>query len=162
MYVVDIADEIFRELNQPSTTSIPAISFWLRSNIGQLNSRIHTSYTINTDTLEFSSDLSEGEKTIFKKLYLVWFYDDFVRRNLGAAAFDSVIEVTSDGATVRMANKNELAKTYLNLKKSEVEALELLIRDYKIDVCTPRAVHGDDTIPATESVNIEYVRESRY
>ena len=44
MKVVDIADEIFRELGEPTSLSIPAISFWLRTNVGQLNNYIHTEY----------------------------------------------------------------------------------------------------------------------
>ena len=38
--VVDIADEIHRELGSPSDLSISAISYWLRTNIGQLNNLI--------------------------------------------------------------------------------------------------------------------------
>lgn len=162
MHIVDVANEIFVELNEPSTTSIPAISFWLRGNIGQLNSRLHTNYSIDEDTLEFSIDLGDMEKAIFKKLYFIWYYDDFIRRNLGAAAFDSVLEVTSDGATVRLANKNEIAKTYATIKKDEIAALEALIRDYKIDKSGPVAVHGDDTIAALQYYpNREYNRVTK-
>jgi len=34
MKIVDIADEIYRELAEPSTISIPSIAFWIRSNVG--------------------------------------------------------------------------------------------------------------------------------
>ena len=50
--IVDIADEVFRELGEPSTISIPAISFWLRTNITALNSLLNISLTINETTLE--------------------------------------------------------------------------------------------------------------
>ena len=33
MKVVDIADEVYRELGSPTDLSIPAIAFWLRTNI---------------------------------------------------------------------------------------------------------------------------------
>ena len=39
--VVDIADEIHRELGSPSDLSISAISYWLRTNIGQLNNLLY-------------------------------------------------------------------------------------------------------------------------
>ena len=42
MKVVDIADEIFRELSEPSTLSIPAIAYWVRSNVGELNNYLNT------------------------------------------------------------------------------------------------------------------------
>ena len=57
MKIVDIADEIFRELGEPSTISIPAISFWIRSNVGELNNRINTTFKIvdyGADAYEFS------------------------------------------------------------------------------------------------------------
>ena len=43
--IVSIADEAYRELASPSDLSIAAISFWLRTNLGQLNNLIDTSYT---------------------------------------------------------------------------------------------------------------------
>ena len=57
MKIVDIADEIFRELGNPSTISIPAIAFWIRSNVGELNNRINTTFKIrdtNPDIYELS------------------------------------------------------------------------------------------------------------
>ena len=57
MKIVDIADEIFRELGNPSTISLPAISFWIRSNVGELNNRINTTFKIldyGTEAYEFS------------------------------------------------------------------------------------------------------------
>ena len=46
MKVVDIANEIFIELGEPSSLSIPAITFWVRSNIGKLNNAINTQFFI--------------------------------------------------------------------------------------------------------------------
>ena len=48
MKIVDIADELYRELGEPSSISIPAISFWIRSNVGELNNRINTTFKIST------------------------------------------------------------------------------------------------------------------
>ena len=72
MKIVDIATEIFTDLDQPSTTSIPAIAGWLRNNIGKLNILIASTYAINTNTLEFDADLGETEKAIYKKLYNIF------------------------------------------------------------------------------------------
>ena len=57
MKIVDIADELYRELGEPSSISIPAISFWIRSNVGELNNRINTTFKIvdyGTEAYEFS------------------------------------------------------------------------------------------------------------
>ena len=69
MKIVDIADEIFRELDQPTDVSIPQIAFWIRVNVGSLNNLINTEYTIDTTTLEISPDPAIEEKSILKKLY---------------------------------------------------------------------------------------------
>jgi hypothetical protein len=64
MKVVDIADEIFRELGEPSTISIPAIAFWIRSNVGELNNRINTTFKIveyGPDAYEFSGSFASAQ-----------------------------------------------------------------------------------------------------
>jgi 5'-3' exonuclease len=98
---VNAMDEIFRELDQPSDASIPQIAFWIRVNVGTLNNLINTEYTIDTATLEISPDPAIEEKSILKRLYVVHFYDLKLRGSLGAAAQDSILEVSADGATVK-------------------------------------------------------------
>jgi hypothetical protein len=146
MKVLDIADEIFRELSFPSDISISSISFWLRSNVGSLNNLISTSFAVNSSTLEFDADLTEQEKVILKKLYTIHYYDLKIRSTLGAAANDAILEVSSDGATVRKINKNEVSKTYASIKKQESEDLQKLVNGYKSSAATPLQVAGDDTI----------------
>ena len=89
--IVSIADEAYRELASPSDLSIAAISFWLRTNLGQLNNLIDTSYTLNADTQELETGLTIEEAVIFKKLYFVHYYDLKIRATLGAASNDSVV-----------------------------------------------------------------------
>ena len=64
MKIVDIADEIFRELGEPSTISIPAIAVWIRSNVGELNNRINTTFKIvdyGSEAYEFSGSFVAPE-----------------------------------------------------------------------------------------------------
>ena len=68
MKIVDIADEIFRELDQPKDVSIPQIAFWIRVNVGSLNNLLHTEYAIDTTTLEISPAPGIQEKSIMKRL----------------------------------------------------------------------------------------------
>ena len=37
--LVDVADELYREMGEPSDWSIASIAWWLRANIGDLNRR---------------------------------------------------------------------------------------------------------------------------
>lgn len=146
MKVVDIADEIYRELSYPNDISIPVIGFWLRTNIGSLNNLIDTSFLLNNSDLEISPAPSLEEKSIFKKMYLIHYYDILIRSVLGASAMDSVLEVTSDGATVRKINKNEVSKTYLSLRRDHVEELNSLVNYFKQNKFEPIQIAGDDTI----------------
>ena len=176
MKVVDIADEIFRELSEPSTISIPSISFWIRSNVGELNNRINTTFKIKEnapDAYEFSGSfinasnepqafneatgalglgnpsivaIQPEEASILKKMYTVHYYDQQIRTTVGAASSDPIVEVASDGSRVRKINKNELSKTYVSLKKEEYSELKDLINAYKLRKASPVQVAGDDTV----------------
>jgi hypothetical protein len=153
MKVQDIADELFRELGTPTTLSIPAIAYWLRVNIGSLNNLIHSDFSINETTKEITqlvsnveTEINEQQKSILKKLYIIHYYDIQLRDSLGAASVDGVIEVTSDGASVRKINKNELSKTYSFVRRQEADELQKLIASYKSSEAGPRQVAGDDTV----------------
>ena len=116
MKVVDIADEIFRELSSPTDLSIPAIAYWVRSNIGALNNYINTDYTINVTTLEVEQvdtdgatvEIGEEEKSIIKMMYMVHFLDRKIRTSLVSMETNTVIAVTDQGSSVRKLNKNEI------------------------------------------------------
>lgn len=145
MKLIDTATKAWRELAEDSSTSIPAINYWLRDNVGSLNNLIHTDYTINVSNGQISPELGYNEEVIFKKMFHIHFWDLKIRSVLGAASTDSVIEVTSNGATVRRLNRNELSKTYLSAKKMAVDELDVLIAGYLSSLARPLAVHGDDT-----------------
>ena len=171
MKVVDIAQEIYMELDEPSSLSIPAIAFWLRSNVGTLNNYIDTRFKINDDSLEieaFNDDsnvdvqIGREEKSILKKMYMVHYYALKLRETLGAAASDPMIEVTSDGATVRKINKNELSKTYAQAKRFEYEELQTLIAGYKKFEFLPLQVAGDDTTEMSAVYTNININRARY
>tara|TARA_Y100000310_G_C20493162_1_gene720250 strand:- start:472 stop:960 length:489 start_codon:yes stop_codon:yes gene_type:complete len=146
MKIVDIADEIFRELDQPLEVSIPQISYWVRVNIGMLNNLIYTEYAIDTATLEINPDLGIEEKAILKKLYAVHFYDMKIRNFMGENALDAVVEVMSDGAKVRKVNRNQTSQIIVSVRKHEQENLDKLIESYKSLKSPPMQVAGDDTV----------------
>ena len=111
MKVVDIANEIYRELDSPTTLSIPPIMFWLRANVGDLNNHLSEHFVINPTTLELEREvagkmveIAEEEKSILKKMYYVHYYAVLLRTTLGAAASDSVVEIQTDDTRVRKIN----------------------------------------------------------
>ena len=154
MKVVDVADEIYRELGRPEDTSIASISFWVRSNIGALNNHINTEFTIDGLTLEVSLTNDDNEKfrlgieeaSILKKMYLIYDYDNKLRTVTGAASWDSVLEIDDAGTRIKKVNKSEIGKTLAQAKKEEVAQLNSLINSYKLRESKPRQVTGDDTV----------------
>ena len=154
MKVVDIADEIYREIGSPSDTSVASISFWVRSNIGALNNHINMEFTIDGTTLEVSYlddddlkiNLDIEETAILKKMYLIYDYDNKLRTVTGAASWDSVLEIDDAGTRIKKVNKSEIGKTLAGAKKEEQLQLHILINSYKLRESSPRQVAGDDTI----------------
>jgi hypothetical protein len=151
--IVDISDEIYRELGEPTDLSHASIAFWLRTNIGDLNILINKKFYIAEGTLEVGAPENSGdtfgniEKSIFKMLFSIHYYERLFRNALGAASVDSVVSVTDDGSTVVKINKNELAKNYSQLRKQINEELLTLTKNYNINEAKPIQVAGDDTIP---------------
>ena len=121
--IVSIADEAFRELGNPTDLSIATISFWLRTNLGQLNNMLNIDAAIDESTLELTEELTIDQAVIFKKLYFIHYYDLKIRSTLGAASNDSVIA-----------------------RKAERDELDKLINAYRITASAPIQVAGDDTV----------------
>jgi hypothetical protein len=152
--IVDIADEIYRELGEPSDLNIASIAFWLRTNIGDLNILINKKFYITDDTLEIGIEADSGdefkdiEKSIFKMIYSMHYYERLFRNALGAASTDSTIEIDQNGFRAKRVNKNELAKTYSDLRKQIADELQVLTKNYNLNEARPLQVAGDDTIEA--------------
>jgi hypothetical protein len=151
--IVDIADEIYRELGEPNDLTLSSIAFWLRTNIGDLNILINKKFYITEDTLEIGIPENSGdefkdiEKSIFKMIYSIHYYERLFRNALGAASTDSLIEINQNGFSARKINKNELAKTYAQLRKQIADELQILTKNYNLNEARPLQVAGDDTIP---------------
>ena len=146
------------ELSEPTSLSIPAIAFWLRSNVGNLNARLNTKYALDSD-FEITPEIGLKEKDIFKKLYMVHYYDVQLRSSLGAASTDTWVEISSDGTSVRRVNKIQQSQTYQTAKKIELEELEKLVHAYKVGASSPIQVVGTDTTEGYYSSNTTDIRE---
>lgn len=151
IFATDIATEIFIELNQPADTSVAAISYWLKANIGDLNILINKNFFVNESNSQIISPNSNEnfgflEKSIFKMVYMIHYYERLFRNALGAASVDSVVSVTDDGSTVVKINKNEIAKNYSQLRKQINEELMTLTKNYNLNESRPIQVAGDDTV----------------
>lgn len=128
MKLLQLSDLIFRELRDAdSAISIPSISYWLESHIGDLNSLL--SLDILVEEHEFNPELTNEQATIFFKLYLLKWYDSQIRSNLGASSFD-ISEVSEGDTTIRRVSKNEISKTFRTSKRDIFDELNKLIGAY--------------------------------
>jgi hypothetical protein len=149
--IVDVADSIYRdEINQDSSVSIASIAAWLRfgTNLGQLNNLLNTDFSINSSSLEIvdssGTEISDLESSIYKQLYLISYYSRNAKNSMGVGGVDQILEAQSDGGVLRFVNRNELAKSYIQLKKDIELKLKGLVNAYKHNAYAPQHVTGDD------------------
>lgn len=171
MKVADIASEFYMEWGSPTDMSISSVSYWVRGNVGQLNNAINTHFYIDTSSKEILRinpddpnqteiiEIGIEEKDVLKAIWQVYFMDWQIRKNLISYTSSSVIEVTEDGNTVRVASPTEIGRNLYTFRKAGSDALVMAINQYKISKATPRQVTGDDTVPGRYGyVNCEIFR----
>ena len=150
MKVVDVADEIYRELGLPTDLSVSAIAFWVRTNIGELNNLLFTTYAINSTSFELVDDcdaeITAEAVAILKKMYSIHYYDLQIKKNIVILSTDTILEVEHQGSKVKKVNKNEVNKNLGTLRKQEIDVMKNLVTAYRLKGAQPRQVAGDDTI----------------
>lgn len=167
MKVVDIATEIYIDSGSPTSTSIPAIAFWIRGKVGDINVLLFEDFHV--DVIDGTYEIIDGNSTeipieavaVIKKLYKIYDYEVSVRSNMNALATDSIIEVQDQGSSVRKVNRNEVSKTFVSLKNLEEESLQRLITSYRMRGASPTQVVGDDTEVGDNSVEGYTIRDIR-
>lgn len=167
MKVVDIAQEIYFDLNSPSDLSVAAIAYWVRANVGSLNSLLFSNFVIDESTYEIvDSDAGNAEininaAAILKKMYIVHRYAVIIRSKLTSIDSDDVIEVDHNDTKVRKIDKNQLVKTVSAEKKQEEESLKLLVSAYRAKQFTPEQVVGDDIVAGRYPEDYPFIRSGR-
>ncbi len=151
--LLETATRISENLGNPDSPTVGVIQYWLRHNIGTLNTLLNTGYTIDASDGTVEPDLAEDDAAIFQLMYNIYYYDTKVRANLGAAAIDNVLEVAENGAVVRMVNKNSIALSYIQMKKQEQEELNKMVSLYRGNRAVPDQVAGEDDVDVLYSSN---------
>lgn len=150
MKIVDISNEIWLENAEPDDTSIPAIAFWLRSNVGKLNNLIYENFSVDTTSLEIFDDsgneITELAAAILKMMYKVYRTDLDIRNNIHSIRNDSVLSATDEGFSVKRINRSEVLKTLSTIKQENVKELASLVHNYRSYKGAPVQVAGDDTV----------------
>jgi hypothetical protein len=167
MKVVDIAQEIYFDLNSPSDLSIAAIAFWVRANVGALNSYLFSNFVVDETTYEIvdadniTVQIDINAVAILKKMYIIHRYAVIIRSKLTSTDSDDVVEVTHNDTKVRKLDKNQLIKTVSAEKKQEEESLKLLVSAYRGKQFVPGQVVGDDIVAGAFPDSYPYIRSGR-
>lgn len=148
MKIVDLSNEVFLDLGEPSDISIASIAQKLRFSIGKLNLLLNTDFELSSsyeivDENGDSIDINAAE--ILKTIYSIYYYSKKVNDNLGAAGIE-VKEVRDDNAVVVVYDKLNISKSWMDLKKQSSLELQNLVNGYKVKKYRPIDVNGDDTI----------------
>jgi hypothetical protein len=146
--VTSIAQEIYEEMGEPDDFSIAAIAAWVRRNIGGLNNSLNVSFSIDDATLEIKPNLSDTQKYIFKKMYSIYFFDIKIK-STGSLAINDYVSIKDDIGVVQKLNKNEVLKSFYNIRQQEYKELKDSINKYEINEVSPLQVAGDDTAPGS-------------
>lgn len=149
MKVADIANKFYTDLDSPTDLSLVSLSFWIRNNLGALNSRLLTSWSVDIDTLEVkdenNDEINDDAVSVYFQMYLVFYYDKKYRSNLTTMNNNMLISVKDNARSVTYTNRNEIGKTILQAKKQAEDELDKLAKGYKMKLAVPRQVIGDDS-----------------
>lgn len=167
MKVVDIAQEIYMDLGSPSDLSVAALSYWIRANVGRLNSLIFSNFYIDDTTLEIldsdngNSEIDINAAAIIKKLYMVHRYSVIIRSKLTSLDSSDIVQVSDQDTSVRRVDKTQVIRAVTAEKKQEEEELRNLINAYRAKKNTPAQVVGDDIVAGVYPEGYPYIRIGR-
>ena len=148
--VHDLADEIFaNEFEYDSGyAQFYYISGWLANNVGLLNTKIYSQYSVQNSNFEPTGLFQQEERSIYKQMYLYEFYTKKTRQVLrGVDSSVDFVTLREGDTMITRTNKNELAKTYRGLANEAREEMERLVSSYNIYQAAPVQVAGEDGSP---------------
>ena len=148
--VHDLADEIFaNEFEYDSGyAQFYYISGWLANNVGLLNTKIYSQYSVQDSNFEPTGTFQQEERSIYKQMYLYEFYTKKTRQVLrGVDSSVDFVTLREVDTMITRTNKNELAKTYRSLANDAREEIERLVSSYNIYQAAPVQVAGEDGSP---------------
>ena len=119
-----------------STTSTGSVVCFLQNNLGVLNARLGTTFTITGASGNYiSPSMNNIESGILVEMYICRSYQKLAQQNIGASSCEVLSVEDPGGGRLRIASKTEKAKVARGLYKDCCECLDDLIKWYKTSVC---------------------------
>jgi len=126
-----------------SVTSISAISGWLQSNLGQLNTILYSDFSGD------GSNIPIEAQNIHKELYMYNHYSKQARNALrgiinsnNSSDGSNILSVKDADSMVTFVNKNEVSKVYRGLATDSKANIDKLVSQYNIYGAEPRQLGG--------------------
>lgn len=116
------------------------IEAWLNANLGQLNTRLNTSYS------GVDAELDLESQAIYKELYLGNYYRkqsrNALRGLIGNTNGSDILSLRDGNSSVTFTNKNEVAKVYKSFAEESDRKLEKLCHNYNMYQSEPLQLGG--------------------
>ena len=111
-------------------TSQSSVINWLRSNLGELNSRLSTQFIISGSG-NISPELNDIQSGIYNELYICYWLRKKARTTLGSMDFDWVEMQGESQGSVKKVSATQKAAAYQSMAKDCDEHMKDLIRTYR-------------------------------
>jgi hypothetical protein len=119
------------------------IEAWLKENIGQLNTRINTTYS------GIESDLDTEAQAIYKEIYMGSYYRkqsrSALRGLIGSTNGADILNLKDGNSSVSFTNKNEVAKVYKSMADDCDKKVDKMAHLYNIYQSEPLQLGGIET-----------------
>ena len=123
------------------------IEAWLNANLGQLNTRLNTSYS------GVDAELDLESQAIYKELYLGNYYRkqsrNALRGLIGNTNGSDILSLRDGNSSVTFTNKNEVAKVYKSFAEESDRKLEKLCHNYNMYQSEPLQLGGIEALNIT-------------
>jgi hypothetical protein len=131
-----VNDELSYLDESQQNLSISRASGWMVNNLGILNNYIFTSYSGENPGLKYE------ESSIYKLIYLKNYYKNKAGSVLKNMDSDNLqwLSLKEGDSQINLQNKNEVAKTYIQMSKEKDSEIQKLIWTYNLYQAYPREV----------------------
>ena len=123
------------------------IEAWLNANLGQLNTRLNTSYS------GVDAELDLESQAIYKELYLGNYYRkqsrNALRGLIGNTNGSDILSLRDGNSSVTFTNKNEVAKVYKSFAEESDKKLDKLCHNYNMYQSEPLQLGGIEALNIT-------------
>ena len=156
MKIIDLATSLYKtELAEPSDISIPSLATYFRYNVGDLNNLLGTCFSLSPTSLEIidehGCEINKEAAMIYKYIYLLSYYARQIRANLGVGGVSQTLSIQSDGGIVRLVDKTQISKVFLQLREDTEKTLSKLTNKYKMHRQHASQVEGSDIYVSPQS-----------